>query len=111
MRTRHLTVVGLLASVLAAGLITGCGQGTGTPARIAVVTDCAAYLPDTLVAQAGLAVSPLAVAISGEPGLEGVDVTPADVAQAVVARRGEGTTSRPTPEAFVRAYQDLVDAG
>jgi hypothetical protein len=31
MRTRHLTVVGLLASVLAVGLITACGQGTGTP--------------------------------------------------------------------------------
>jgi hypothetical protein len=31
MGTRHLTVVGLLASMLAAGLITGCAQGTGTP--------------------------------------------------------------------------------
>jgi hypothetical protein len=31
MGTRHLTVVGLLASLLAAGLISGCGQGTGTP--------------------------------------------------------------------------------
>jgi hypothetical protein len=31
MRTRHLTVVGLLAPLLAAGLITGCGQGSGTP--------------------------------------------------------------------------------
>jgi hypothetical protein len=31
MRTRHLTVVGLLASTLAVGLITGCAQGTGTP--------------------------------------------------------------------------------
>jgi hypothetical protein len=31
MRTRHLTVVGLLASALAVGLITGCAQGTGTP--------------------------------------------------------------------------------
>jgi hypothetical protein len=31
MRTRHLTVAGLLASMLAVGLITGCAQGTGTP--------------------------------------------------------------------------------
>ncbi len=31
MRTRHLTVIGLLAPLLAVGLITGCGQGSGTP--------------------------------------------------------------------------------
>lgn len=31
MRTRHLTAVGLLASVLAVGLITGCAQGSGSP--------------------------------------------------------------------------------
>jgi hypothetical protein len=30
MRTRHLTVIGLLAPLLAVGLITGCGQGSGT---------------------------------------------------------------------------------
>jgi hypothetical protein len=31
MGPRHLTVVGLLASLLTVGLITGCAQGTGTP--------------------------------------------------------------------------------
>jgi hypothetical protein len=31
MRTRHLTVVGLLAALLAVGLTAGCAKGTGTP--------------------------------------------------------------------------------
>src|SRR5690349_5574667 len=84
---------------------------TGTPERIAVVTDSTAYLPDALVAQAGLTVIPLTVVISGEAGLEGIDVTPADVAKALETRRVQVTTSRPAPEAFGQAYQDLFDAG
>jgi DegV family protein with EDD domain len=83
----------------------------GTPGRIAVVTDSTAYLPDALVVQAGLTVVPLTVVISGEPGLEGVDVTPADVAKALEVRRVQVTTSRPAPEAFGRVYQDLLDGG
>lgn len=31
MGTRHLTVAGLSAAVLAVGLVTGCAQGSGTP--------------------------------------------------------------------------------
>lgn len=84
---------------------------TGTPERIAVVTDSTAYLPDALVTQTGLTVVPLTVVISGEAGLEGVDVTPADVAKALEARRVQVTTSRPAPEAFGQAYQELFDAG
>jgi fatty acid kinase fatty acid binding subunit len=84
---------------------------TGTPERIAVVTDSTAYLPEALAAQAGLTVVPLTVVISGVAGLEGVDVTPADVAKALEARRVQVTTSRPAPEAFGQAYQELFDAG
>jgi DegV family protein with EDD domain len=83
----------------------------GTPERIAVVTDSTAYLPEALVAHAGLTIVALTVVISGEPGLEGVDITPADVAKALDARRAQVTTSRPAPGAFVRAYQELFDAG
>jgi DegV family protein with EDD domain len=84
---------------------------TATPERITVVTDSTAYLPEALVTEAGLTVVPLTVVISGEPGLEGIDVTPADVAKALEARRVQVTTSRPTPAAFVRAYQNVLDAG
>jgi DegV family protein with EDD domain len=83
----------------------------GTPERIAVVTDSTAYLPDNLVAEAGLTVVPLTVVIDGVAGVEGVDVTPADVAKALEARRVAVTTSRPAPWAFVQAYQRLFDEG
>jgi DegV family protein with EDD domain len=84
---------------------------TGTSERIAVVTDSTAYLPEALAREAGLTVVPLTVVIAGEPGLEGIDVTPADVAKALEARPVEVTTSRPAPGEFVRAYQELFDAG
>jgi DegV family protein with EDD domain len=83
----------------------------GTPERIAVVTDSTAYLPEELVADAGLTVVPLTVVISGEAGLEGIDITPADVAKALEARRIQVTTSRPAPGAFEQAYRQLFDGG
>jgi DegV family protein with EDD domain len=43
--------------------------------------------------------------------VEGRDVTTADVAQALRARRVDVSTSRPTPQEFARAYRDAVEAG
>ena len=63
-------------------------------APIAVVTDSTAYLPTGLAAAHDLTVVPLTVIMAGREGLEGVDITPADVAAALVARRGTVTTSR-----------------
>ncbi|HEU5430907.1 MAG TPA: DegV family protein, partial [Thermomicrobiales bacterium] len=80
-------------------------------ARIAVVTDSTAYLPPDLAAAHKLTVVPLTVVIGGREGLEGIDITPADVAQALVARRGTVTTSRPAPAEFETVYRALHDAG
>jgi DegV family protein with EDD domain len=82
-----------------------------TPERIAVVTDSTAYLSDELTAQAGLTVVPLTVVIDGVAGIEGVDVTPADVAKALEVRRVTVTTSRPAPVAFEQTYRQLLDGG
>jgi DegV family protein with EDD domain len=84
----------------------------GRAERIAVVTDSTTYLPDTLAAEAGLTVVPLTVVIAGMPGLEGIDITPADVAKALeTTRRTHVTTSRPAPSAFAETYQELLDSG
>lgn len=83
----------------------------GTPERIAVVTDSTAYLPDALIAEGGLTIVPLTVVIDGMAGIEGVDVTPADVAKALEVRRVAVTTSRPAPIAFEQAYRQLLDDG
>src|SRR2546421_12228858 len=78
---------------------------------IAVVTDSTAGLPDELIAAHGIAVIPLTVAIDGAAGREGVDVSPADVAKALVVRPGSVTTSRPSPGEFAAAYDRLPAEG
>ncbi len=79
-------------------------------AGIAVVTDSTAYLPvDPAVTR--LTVVPLTVVMGGREGLEGVDITPTDVAQALIARRVAVTTSRPAPAEFEDVYRQLLDDG
>jgi len=75
------------------------------PGRVAIVTDSTAYLPTGLAAELGVTVVPLYVVLNGESGIEGVDVTPSDLARALSDRRASVTTSRPTPEDFTEAYR------
>jgi len=77
---------------------------------VAVVTDSSAYLPDGFAARHAVHVVPLHVLIDDEPGLDGVDIGPAEVASALAARRTV-TTSRPNPDEFVGVYRRLLDAG
>jgi DegV family protein with EDD domain len=80
-------------------------------APIAVVTDSTAYLPPALMSGAGPTVVPIAVSIDGTAGLEGVDVAPADVSRALLARRFAVTTSRPSPAEFSAVYARLLAEG
>jgi DegV family protein with EDD domain len=79
--------------------------------RVAVVTDSTAYLPHELSGAHGLTVVPLTVVINGVEGIEGVDVTPAEVGRALGARRVAVSTSRPSAETFARAYRELLAQG
>jgi DegV family protein with EDD domain len=79
-----------------------------TEPRIAVVTDSTAALPADLAG--GVTVVPLKVAIDDREGREGVDISPADVAEALAARR-RVTTSRPAPADFTAVYERLLGAG
>jgi len=72
---------------------------------VAVVTDSTAYLPSGLAEQHGIGVVPLHVVLGRRTGVEGLQVSPADVALALRERRMEVTTSRPTPAEFARAYR------
>jgi DegV family protein with EDD domain len=82
-----------------------------TSAAVAVVTDSTAYLPADLARLAAVTVVPLAVVIDGVEGLEGVDVSPQDVARALEARRVAVTTSRPAPAQFAGVYERLLAGG
>jgi DegV family protein with EDD domain len=75
---------------------------------VAVVTDSTADLPAEACAAYGITVVPLTVVVNG---VERLDATSADVAEALAARRGTVSTSRPTPESFASAYRQLLDDG
>lgn len=64
-----------------------------------------------MAAAAQLRIVPLTVSISGEQGLEGIEVTPEDVAHALGERRHHVTTSRPAPAEFAAVYRELLDGG
>ena len=75
--------------------------------RVAVVTDSTAYLPEGVAEKYDVAVVPLHVALGSRNGTEGVDVSSADVADALRERRVNVSTSRPTPGEFAAAYRGL----
>ncbi|HEX8767288.1 MAG TPA: DegV family protein, partial [Jatrophihabitans sp.] len=78
--------------------------------QVAVVTDSTSYLPVGLAEELGVRVVPLQVQLGGRTGLEGQDVTPADVCAALKVRTVV-TTSRPTPAEFVEVYREVLEAG
>jgi DegV family protein with EDD domain len=80
------------------------------PEHVAVVTDSTAYLPVGLAQQHGVTVVPLQVVVAGRSLAEGVEVTSAQIAEAL--RHWQPvTTSRPSPHAFEETYRGLVAGG
>ena len=77
---------------------------------VALVTDSTAYLPGSLVDAHGIQVVPLHVVIGGAEYSEGVDVTTAEVAEALRAFTPV-STSRPSPQAFLEAYEKAAAGG
>jgi DegV family protein with EDD domain len=78
---------------------------------VAVVTDSSALLPPDLIAEHGITVVPLYVRVGSRSGVEGAEITPADVAGALRERRVDVSTSRPSPAEFTAAYRRAIDAG
>jgi DegV family protein with EDD domain len=78
---------------------------------VRVVTDSTAHLPAEVVASAQVRVVPLTVIVSGQAGLEGIDITPDDVARALGERRHTVTTSRPAPAEFAEIYREVLAEG
>jgi DegV family protein with EDD domain len=79
-------------------------------ARIAVVTDSTAYLPDGVAEKYEIETVPLDVVLPDRTGAEGRDVLPDDVARAL-SNHKTVTTSRPSPEAFAATYRRLAEEG
>ncbi len=77
---------------------------------VAIVTDSTAYLPGAVVSAHGIHVVPLHVIIAGTEFSEGVNVTTAEVAAALRAFKPV-STSRPSPQAFLEAYEKAAGTG
>lgn len=77
---------------------------------LAIVTDSTSSLPDVLIAKYGITVVPVNVVVDGAVYEEGVDITPAQVAEALRDSRAV-STSKPTPARFSQVYQTLANAG
>jgi DegV family protein with EDD domain len=76
---------------------------------VAIVTDSTAFLPegaDTM----GVHVVPLRVQLGARTAVDGVDVTPAEVVNAL-REKVRVSTSRPSPAEFAAAYRSALAAG
>jgi DegV family protein with EDD domain len=78
--------------------------------RVAVVTDSTAYLPDGLADSLGVRVVPLRVSFGARTATDGVDVSPAEITDAL-RKRITVTTSRPTPAEFAAVFRSCLAAG
>ena len=78
--------------------------------KVGIVTDSTAYLPDVVVATYGIEVVPVQVISSGVAYDEVGGITVEEVATALRSKKTV-TTSRPTPDRFVAAYEKLKAAG
>jgi DegV family protein with EDD domain len=77
--------------------------------RVALVTDSTS-VDDALAARLDVVVVPLQVIVDGQAYDEGTEITPDEVAAALRAKKSV-STSRPAPEAFLRAYSGAAKAG
>lgn len=77
---------------------------------VAVITDSTSHLPEGFADRHGIRVVPLHVLIDGEAALDGIDVGPSTLAEALGQRRIV-TTSRPTPAEFAKAFREALDDG
>ncbi|HEX2290595.1 MAG TPA: DegV family protein [Pseudonocardiaceae bacterium] len=77
---------------------------------VAVVTDSTADLPDGLAQRHGIRQVPLHVMVNGRHRLDGLQLGPADLVEALT-RRATVRTSRPTPGEFEAVYTEVIRAG
>lgn len=77
---------------------------------VAIVTDSTAYLDDRRTSEHDIVVVPLQVVVDGRSLEEGTAVGPRDVADAL-RRRVRVSTSRPSPRAFLDAFETAATAG
>jgi len=78
-------------------------------AKIAIVTDSTANLPEVWVRQYDVRVIPLKIHWGDETYLDGVDITPNEFYLRLSHSKTLPTTSQPSEQDFLQAFESLVD--
>lgn len=79
--------------------------------KVAVVTDSTAYLPQELITGNPISVIPLNVIWGENTYLDNVDIHPQEFYERLRTNKVNPTTSQPSPEAFRKVYEDLLEQG
>jgi len=77
---------------------------------VAIVTDSTASLPGDILSRYGIVVVPLHVVLGGQQYSEGVDISTVELA-AALHKLTPVSTSRPSPQAFLEAYEAAAAGG
>ncbi|KAF1084121.1 DegV domain-containing protein [Sporotomaculum syntrophicum] len=80
-------------------------------AKVRIVTDSTADLPQELVNKHNITVVPLKVYFGVQCYIDGVDLSAPEFYSRLVASKDLPTTSQPSPTEFVTYYRPLVDQG
>ena len=79
--------------------------------KIALVTDSTCDIPAEWLRQYEIAVVPLTIIFGDQAYLDGVELTAEQFYQRLPVERAHPSTSQPTPQAFLQAYQRAAAAG
>ena len=79
--------------------------------KVAIVTDSTAYLPEELVKQHNISITPLSVIWGEEVQQDGVDILPHQFYERLSASKVMPTTSQVTPAVMHDTFKGLLDQG
>jgi DegV family protein with EDD domain len=79
--------------------------------KIALITDSTCDIPAEWVKQYDIQVVPLTIVMEGVTFTDGVDISPVEFYERLVAENIRPTTSQPSPRLFLEAYQRAAAAG
>jgi DegV family protein with EDD domain len=80
-------------------------------AKVAVVTDSTAYLPQDTLTGLPIHILPLQVIWGADTYRDGIDIKPAEFYQKLATSDTLPSTSQPSPKVFQDKYQELLDQG
>jgi DegV family protein with EDD domain len=80
-------------------------------AKIAIVTDSCAYIPDILTHDLPIHVIPLILLVGDKSYKDGVDIQPDAFYSLMKSSTAIPTTSQPSPQDFVNLYKPLLEKG